>query len=134
MQKKPFTKLLSLYLVFATFLLTVPAQGWAMLIPANQALPDRQAISADRTAGLARLQAALESKIVQQTLMDYGLSPEETMTRVNKLSDEQINQFATHTDALHAGGDGGSLIVGLLVVAILVVILVYLLEGRIVIK
>jgi len=131
MQKKPFTKLLSLYLVFATFLLTVPAQGWAMLIPVNQALPDRQAISADRTAGLARLQAALESKIVQQTLMDYGLSPEETMARVNKLSDEQINQFATHTDSLQAGGDATGLLVSLLVVAILVVLLIYLLQGRI---
>jgi len=66
----------------------------------------------------------LESKVVQQKLVDYGLSPEETMARVNKLSDEQINQFATHTGSLQAGGDGGSVIAGLLAVAILVVILV----------
>ena len=77
---------------------------------------------------------ALESKVVQQKLVDYGLSPEETMARVNKLSDEQINQFATHTGSLQAGGDGGSVIAGLLTVAILVVILVYLQEGRIEVK
>ena len=77
---------------------------------------------------------ALESKVVQQKLVDYGLSPEETMARVNKLSDEQINQFATHTGSLQAGGDGGSVIAGLLAVAILVVILVYLQEGRIEVK
>jgi len=76
----------------------------------------------------------LESKVVQQKLVDYGLSPEETMARVNKLSDEQINQFATHTGSLQAGGDGGSVIAGLLAVAILVVILVYLQEGRIEVK
>jgi len=76
----------------------------------------------------------LESKVVQQKLVDYGLSPEETMARVNKLSDEQINQFATRTGSLQAGGDGGSVIAGLLAVAILVVILVYLQEGRIEVK
>jgi hypothetical protein len=33
MQKKPFFKLLALYLVFATLLLTLPSQGWAMFNP-----------------------------------------------------------------------------------------------------
>jgi hypothetical protein len=97
----------------------------------NAAAP--AAAPADRAADLARIQTALESKIVRQTLMDYGLSPEETMARVNRLSDGQINQFATNTDALQAGGDGGSLLVGLVIVALLVVLLVYLLEGRIVV-
>ncbi len=82
-------------------------------------------------ADLAKIQAALETKIVQQKLMDYGLSPEETMARVNKLSDEQINQLATHTDSLQAGGDPVDLVIGLVVLAILVVILIYLLQGRI---
>jgi hypothetical protein len=63
--------------------------------------------------------------------MDYGLSSEETMARVNKLSDGQINQLATHTDSLQAGGDPVDLLVGLLVVAILVVLLIYLLQGRV---
>ena len=129
-----YAKPLAVYLAVALLAITTfagPAE--AMFVPAtpHQNATGAAAVSGGRTADLARIQAALESKIVQQKLMDYGLSPEETMTRVNKLSDEQINQFATHTDALHAGGDGGSLIVGLLVVAILVVVLVYLLEGRI---
>ncbi|HSA78742.1 MAG TPA: PA2779 family protein, partial [Nitrospirota bacterium] len=74
------------------------------------------------------------SKLVQQKLRDYGLSPEETMARVNKLSDEQINQLATHTDSLQAGGDPVDLAIGLLILALLVVLLIYLLQGRIVIK
>jgi hypothetical protein len=83
---------------------------------------------------LARVQTALESKIVQQTLQDYGLSPEETMSRVNKLSDEQIHQLASRTDSLQAGGDRGGLVITVLVIAILVVLLIYLLQGRVVIK
>jgi len=92
------------------------------------------AAAADRGADLGRIQTTLESKIVQQTLLDYGLSPEEAMARVNALSDEQISQFAAHTDALQAGADGGSVIVGLLLIALLVVVLIYLLEGRIVVS
>ena len=136
MQNKTFSKLLALYLVFAMFLLTLPSQGWAMFVPAtpHQNATDAAAVSGRRTADLAKIQAALESKIVQQKLMDYGLSPEETMARVNKLSDEQINQFATHTDSLQAGGDATGLLVSLLVVAILVVLLIYLLQGRIVVR
>ena len=136
MQNKTFSKLLALYLVFAMFLLTLPSQGWAMFVPAtpHQNATGAAAVSGGRTADLARIQAALESKIVQQKLMDYGLSPEETMARVNKLSDEQINQLATHTDSLQAGGDATGLLVSLLVVAILVVLLIYLLQGRIVVR
>jgi len=136
MQNKTFSKLLALYLVFAMFLLTLPSQGWAMFVPAtpHENATGAAAVSGGRTADLARIQAALESKIVQQKLMDYGLSPEETMARVNKLSDEQINQLATHTDSLQAGGDATGLLVSLLVVAILVVLLIYLLQGRIVVR
>jgi hypothetical protein len=107
-----------------------------MFVPAapHQNAIGAAAVSGGRAADLARIQTALESKIVQQKLMDYGLSPEETMARVNKLSDEQINQLATHTDSLQAGGDAVGFLAGLLLVAILVVILIYLLQGRIEVK
>jgi flagellar basal body-associated protein FliL len=126
MQNKTFSKLLALYLVFAMFLLTLPSQGWAMFVPAtpHENATGAAAVSGGRTADLARIQAALESKIVQQKLMDYGLSPEETMARVNKLSDEQINQFATHTDALQAGGDRGGRLILILLIVILIILIV----------
>ena len=66
--------------------------------------------------------------------MDYGLSPSETMSRVNALSDQQLHELAAHTDSVQAGGDPGDLLVGVIVVALLVVVLVYLLQGRIVVK
>ena len=116
MQKKPFTKLLSLYLVFALFLLTIPAQSWAMLIPANQT-------SLARQAELSSLQKTLESSVVKQRLMDFGLSPEEALARINMLSDEQTHTLAANLDSLQAGADGVGALVFLLVVAIIVVVI-----------
>jgi hypothetical protein len=56
------------------------------------------------------------------------------MARISNLSDEQIHQLATNTDALQAGGDGVGVLVGIIILAILVVVLIYLLQGRIEIK
>ena len=115
MQKRPFTKLLSLYLAFATFLLTVPAQGWAMLVPASHASPARQ-------ADLGAIQKTLESSVVKQRLMDVGLSPEEALARINGLSDEQTHTLAANLDSLQAGADGVGALVFILVVAIVVIV------------
>lgn len=137
MLKTFYAKPLSLYLAAALLAITTfagPAEAMFVASAPGRNAAAPMAASVERAAALARIQTALESKIVQQKLMDYGLSPEETMVRVNRLSDEQINQLATNTDSLQAGGDGGGFIVGLLVVAILVVVLVYLLQGRIVVK
>lgn len=115
MQKITLTKLLSLYLVFAMFLLTLPSQGWAMFIPANQASPSRQ-------ADLGAIQKTLESAVVKQRLMDLGLSPEEALARINMLSEEQTHELAANLDSLQAGADGVGALVFLLLVAIVVVV------------
>jgi parvulin-like peptidyl-prolyl isomerase len=137
MLKTFYAKTLATYLAAALLAIsTFAGPAEAMFVPSvpNQNAAAPAAAPADRAADLAKIQAALESKLVQQKLMDYGLSPEETMARVNKLSDEQINQLATHTDSLQAGGDPVDLVIGLLIVAILVVLLIYLLQGRIVVR
>lgn len=115
MQKITLTKLLSLYLVFAMFLLTLPSQGWAMFIPANQA-------SSSRQADLGAIQKTLESAVVKQRLMDFGLSPEEALARINMLSDEQTHTLAANLDSLQAGADGVGALIFLLLVAIVVVV------------
>ena len=132
-----YAKPLAIYLAVALLAIsTFAGPAEAMFVPSapNQNAAAPPAAPADRAAGLAKIQAALESKLVQQKLMDYGLSPEETMARVNKLSDEQINQLATHTDSLQAGGDPVDLAIGLVILALLVVLLIYLLQGRVVIR
>jgi len=132
-----YAKPLVIYLITALLVFTAlsgPAEAMFVTASPHQGSSVNTAGSSGRTADLARIQAALESKVVQQKLMDYGLSPEETMARINTLSDEQIHQLATNTDALQAGGDAIGTIVGLIILAILVVVLIYLLQGRIEIK
>jgi hypothetical protein len=133
-----YTKPLVLYLVFALLMIsTISGPAEAMLLPAAQ---DDGAVSAsslpfDRAADLKRIQTTLESKTLQQKLMDYGLSPEAAMAKVNSLSNEQVHQLASNMDSVQAGGDGiVGAVVGLLIIALLAVLLIYLLEGRIEVK
>jgi hypothetical protein len=115
MQKKPFFKFLSLYLVFAMFLLTLPSQGWAMFIASGQATSVKQ-------TDMITIQKTLESAVIKQRLTEYGLSSEEALARINRLSDEQIHQFAANLDSLQAGADGVGALIFLVLVAILVVV------------
>jgi len=87
-----------------------------------------------RSADLIKIQTALESKVIRQKLIDYGMNPEEAMARVKTMSDEQVHQLASHADSLQAGGDAAGFIVGVLIVALLVVLLIFLVQGRIQIK
>jgi hypothetical protein len=125
MLKTFYAKPLAIYLALALLAITTfvgPAE--AMFVPAAAQEHSADAAASDaRSADLARVRLSLESKIIQQKLMDYGLSPEDTLARVNKLSNEQLHQLATHTDALQAGGHGGHLLLILLLV-ILILILV----------
>jgi DNA-binding transcriptional regulator YdaS (Cro superfamily) len=137
MLKAFYTKPLTIYLAVALLAIsTFAGPAEAMFVPAapHQNMTGATAVSAGRAADMAKIQTAFESKILQQKLMDYGLSPEETLARVNKLSDEQIHQLATHTDSLQAGGDPVGFLVGLVVLALLVVLLIYLIQGRVEIK
>ena len=116
MLNNPCCRVLSLYLIIALFTLTLPAQGWAMLVPAGTAEA--------RSTDLAKVQTALESTVIKQRLLDFGLTPEETATRLSSLSDEQIHQLAANMDAVQAGGSVlGDVIIILLIVVIVIAIL-----------
>lgn len=130
MRRAFYAKPLALYLAAALFMLSSFAgQAEAMFVTDVQATA-----SAARTADLSRMQTVLESKVIQQKLMDYGLTAEETMVRLEKLSDDQIHHLAANMDSLQAGGDAGSVILTLLVIAMLGVLLVFLVQGRVEIK
>lgn len=116
MLKNPLSKMLALYLIVSLFALSFPVQSWAMLVPTAQ--PE------ERTADLSKIRTTLESSVILQRLLDYGLTPEETTRRLESLSDEQIHRFASQLDAVQAGGDAlGDVIVILLIVIIVIVIL-----------
>ncbi len=128
-----YSKPLVVYLTVALLALSTAAgPAEAMFIPAVPqgasagAAPDASV----RTADLIKIRSALESKIVSQRLLDHGLTSEEAMARVNMLTDDQVHQLASHTDSLQAGGDAAGFVAGLLIIALLVVVLIYLLQGH----
>ena len=129
-----YTRPLAIYLVLALVIISSAAgPAEAMLLPgAPDASPS--AASPDRAADIATVQKTLESKELRQKLLDYGLAPEETEARINSLSDEQLHRLASNLDAVQAGGDAVSTLLALVIIALLVVLIVYLLEGRIEIK
>jgi len=134
MLKAFYTRPLVIYLVLALVAISTAAgPAEAMLLPAS---PDAAAAipAYDRTADIAVIQKTLESKELRQKLTDYGLTPEETEARIAGLSDEQLHRLASNLDSVQAGGDSLSFLLGLVLIALLVVLIIYLLEGRIEIK
>ena len=127
MQKKPFFKIIALYLVVATTILTLPVEGWAMFIPAGETASSRQ-------ADMDAIQKTLESTAVKQRLTELGLSSGEALARVNMLSDEQIHQVASNLDSLQAGGDGVGLLIFLLLVALIVVLVLQVSGRRVIVR
>ncbi len=109
-------RFLSLYLVLAMILLTLPSQGWAMFIPSGHSASVRQ-------SDLNGIQKTLETAVIKQRLADFGLSSEDALARINSMSDAQIHQLAANLDSLQAGGDGVEALIFLLLVAVVVVVI-----------
>jgi hypothetical protein len=122
----PLFKVIALYLIIAMFFLSLPAHVWAMLMPA-----DRESL---RAADMAAVRTTMESTVIRQRLMEYGLTAEETTQRIEKLSDEQIHQLAANIEALQAGGDGLSIVISVLIIALLVILILELTGHRVVMK
>lgn len=126
-----FKKSLIGYLVMATLVLgffsAIPvSESAAMFLPSN-------VTSAERSADLAKIQPALESKIIRQRMADLGLNQSEIGARMATLSDSELHQVASQIDTLNAGGDALGVVVVLLVIAILVVVLLQLTGHKVVV-
>jgi hypothetical protein len=112
---------------------TLAGPAEAMHLPASPEVPQAAPVS-DRALDVAKIQKILETKELQQRLLDYGLTTEEAAARIDTLSDEQLHRIASNLDSVQAGGDVLGFVLGLAIIALLVVLIIYLLEGRIEIK
>jgi hypothetical protein len=129
--KIPFRKWITWYLVVAMFVIGITPRVFAGFSPSELI----GLSPADRSSALQKIQKFLEMKMVGERLKDFGFTPDEIRSRLNQLSDPQVHQLAMQIDNLKVGGnDALGILVALLVIAILVVILVWLLGHRIVIK
>lgn len=135
-----FTTMLIWALIGATFWVGCPPASWAMLAPAvsdsGPALSGEVPFLKDaaRIGDLRIVQQALESRIVQQRLEDWGLTAEEVQVRLARLSDDDLHQMATEIDQVMPGGDAGlGILIALLLVAIIIVLVLYLTGNKVVV-
>lgn len=129
MLKNPFMKAISLYLIFAMFVIGITPRVEAGFAPSEPvALP-----GFDRAADLDKIQKTLETKMVKERLEKLGFSQEEINNRIEQLSDQQIHQLALQLDGLKVGGDGLGVVIALLVIVILVVILLQLTGHKVIV-
>lgn len=74
-----------------------------------------------------KVRKALENKIVSERLVQHGLSSEEAQNKIGQMTDEEVHQIAVMSDRLPAGGDGAvGFVAGVLVIAVLVLLIIYL--------
>ncbi len=128
--KIPFMRQVAWYLVFAMFVIGIAPRVDAAFAPSEVIALSQ----VDRQADLGKIQNVLETKLIKERLVQYGMSPDEVNSRLSQLSDQQLHKFALQIDDLKVGGDGLGIVIALLVIAILVVLLIQLTGHKVVVR
>ncbi len=95
-------------------------------------LPD----AAGRAEDLSKIQSFLESRIVVQKLIDYGVSPGVAIEKVGAMSTRDLHRLASLTDRAAAGeGDAGiGILVGVALLVILVIVFYKIFNKEVIIR
>lgn len=125
-----FMRQVAWYLVFAMFVIGIAPRVDAAFAPSEVIALSQ----VDRQADLDKIQNVLETKLIKERLVQYGMSQDEVNTRLSQLSDQQLHKFALQIDDLKMGGDGLGIVIALLVIAILVVLLIQLTGHKVVVR
>lgn len=97
----------------------------AMMVPAPVAA---QVSQANRQADLAKVQTALENKIVRHRLAELGLTADEINHRMAGLSDTQLHEVAMQADKQQAAGDAGATVLIVIAAIALLALIISLLK------
>jgi hypothetical protein len=99
----------------------------ASLAPADEVVSSETGVS--RAEDLQVVRKVLEQKLVQQRLLDIGLTQEQIDARLDRLSDGQLHLLASQLNAVIPAGDSGTVwtIVGILLIVVLIILLAILL-------
>ena len=129
--KTALRKWITWYLVAAMFVIGITPRVYAGFSPSEGI----GLSPLDRPSDVQKIQKFLEIKMVRERLREFGFTPDEIQARLHELSDPQVHQLAVQIDNAKVGADSGlGIIISLLVIAILVVVLIWLLGHRVVIK
>jgi hypothetical protein len=124
--KRSFMRYVIWYLVVAMFVIGITPKVYAGFSPSEiVGVPQM-----DRVTDQGKIQKAIETKMISERLKQIGLTPDEVQLRLSQLGDQQIHQLAQHLDQLKVGGDGGWVLLGLVIVAAAIAVLVIYLSGH----
>jgi Family of unknown function (DUF6627) len=121
--------------------LAVAMAGWMGLLGALRGVAEAGVIAShfdgegSRAEDLAKVQAFLENKVVVQKLIDYGVSPEEAMAKVQAMSAQELHRLASLTDRAAAGADDAiGILIGIAILIILIIVIIKLMNKEVVIR
>jgi len=124
-----FFRVTALALVFSMLIVgSVPKEGLAYVVGLEEG-GRASILDNGRGADLAKVRAALESRLVSEKLRAAGLNDTEVKSRIEKLTDAELHQFASQIDALYPGGDVIT-VIGVLLILALVILLGLKATGR----
>lgn len=126
-------RLFVLYLTLSfLFISAIPVKTFAYVVESGTI---GKPVGDLRAEDMAKVQRVLEAKVVGDKLERLGISKEEVNSRLERLSDEELHQFASHITSLYPGGDSGvGIVIALLLIVILVIVIMQLMDKKIVIK
>ena len=127
--KRAFTRLVAGYLVLAMCVMGMAPRVEAGMV-SSEITPSP---GVERIADLAKIQKAMETKIIKERLGRLGFTQKESQERLEKLNDQQIHQLAMKIDDLRVGGNGFEVLVVLLLIGIVVGVWVYATGHRVVV-
>lgn len=87
-----------------------------------------------RDNNINKIKSALETKLVTQKLLDFGLSEDEVIKKISQLNDEQMHQMASLSDKVLAGGNGLGTTIAVLLLIILAIVILKLVGHEVVVK
>jgi CHASE3 domain sensor protein len=92
----------------------------------KQSAPERQ-------NDMQQIQNVLEQKMVRTRLSEMGYTQEEIHTRLNRMGNEEIHEFANSLEDLQSGGSALGAIVTVLLIILLVVVILKLTDKEIIV-
>ena len=121
--------------------LAVVMAGWMGVLGALRGVAEAGVVAShvsgdgSRAEDLAKVQSFLESRIVVQKLIDYGVSPEEAKAKVEAMSSQELHRLASLTERAAAGADDAlGIIIALLIIVILVIVILKLTHKEVIIR
>jgi hypothetical protein len=128
--KSSWMKCLSVYLAVAMFIIGITPRVYAGF-SSSEAI---SILTFDRASDLDKIRKVLEMKMVRERLKAFGFTADEIEKKLSQLSDQQIHQVAVSLDELKVGGDGWTILIVLLLIAIVVGVIIYVTGHRVVIE